>query len=180
MASGLCRLFAAAGVALVLAADGLSGAAAPAVGRGDDDRLRQLTGIFAAFDARDLAGRRWTASSLAGRVVVVDFWATWCAPCLADLPWLRRLHERGAGRSVQVLGVSLDVGERRTLVAWLNRQRVDWPQIWDDRGYGGGLARQFGITTLPASILVAPDGRVVAVNLRAERLVAAIDALQPY
>jgi thiol-disulfide isomerase/thioredoxin len=141
-----------------------------------DDRLARLTRAWAAFDANDLSGQRWTAARLSGRVVVLDFWATWCAPCLADVPWLRRLHETG---QAQVIGVSLDVGERRTLVGWLNRQRVDWPQVWEDRGYDGGLARQFNVSTLPASVLVNPAGRVVAAGLRGERLLAAVAALRP-
>lgn len=142
-----------------------------------DERLRQLTNAFATFEGVDLHGRRWAARGLAGQVVVIDFWASWCAPCLADVPWLRRLHERGARGGTQVIGVSLDVSDRRTLMAWLNRHRVDWPQIWEDRGYEGRLARQFGVTSLPTSILVGADGRVVAVGLRGDRLLAAVDTL---
>jgi thiol-disulfide isomerase/thioredoxin len=141
-----------------------------------EDRLRQLTAAFAAFDVRDMDDRRWTTASLRGRIVVLDFWATWCAPCLADLPWYRQIVERFDTR-VQVIGISLDTTDRRTLAAWLNRQRVDWPQVWDARGYDSPLADNFGVTALPTSVLIGPDGRVVAVNLRAERLVAAIEGL---
>ena len=140
-------------------------------------RLQQLTQAFASLDVRDLNGRRWNAASLQGRVVLVDFWATWCAPCLADIPWLRRAHQRFGPDRLAILGVSLDVGDRRTLNAWLNRNRVDWPQIWDHRGYDGDLARTFGGVALPQSLLVDASGRVVATNLRGERLVAAIGAL---
>jgi thiol-disulfide isomerase/thioredoxin len=138
--------------------------------------LRQLTETFATFDVRDMDDRRWTTASLRGRVVVLDFWATWCAPCLADIPWYRRIVERFDTR-VQVIGISLDTTDRRTLIAWLNRQRVDWPQVWDARGYDSPPADLFGVTALPTSVLVGPDGRVVAVNLRGERLVAAIEGL---
>jgi thiol-disulfide isomerase/thioredoxin len=140
-------------------------------------RLQQLTQAFASLDVRDLNGRRWNAPSLRGRVVLVDFWATWCAPCLADIPWLRRAQQRFGPDRLAILGVSLDVGDRRTLTAWLNRNRVDWPQIWDHRGYDGDLARKFGVAALPQSLLVDASGRVVATNLRGERLVAAIAAL---
>lgn len=149
-------------------------AATPAAQR--ESRLRQLTEAFATFDVRDMDDRRWTTATLRGRVVVLDFWATWCAPCLADIPWYRQIVERFETQ-VQVIGISLDVTDRRTLAAWLNRQRVDWPQVWDARGYDSPLADQFGVTGLPTSVLVGPDGRVVAVNLRGERLVAAIEEL---
>lgn len=141
----------------------------------EEDRLRQLTEAFASFDVRDMEGRRWTAASLRGRIVVLDFWATWCAPCLADIPWYRQIAARFD--TVRVIGISLDTTDRRTLVSWLNRQRVDWPQVWEGRGYDSLLAEQFGVESLPTSVLVGADGRVVAVNLRGERLVAAIESL---
>jgi thiol-disulfide isomerase/thioredoxin len=141
-----------------------------------ETRLRQLTEAFATFDVRDMDDRRWTTASLRGRVVVLDFWATWCAPCLADIPWYRQIVARFDAR-VQVIGISLDTTDRRTLAAWLNRQRVDWPQVWDARGYDSPLAGQFDVAALPTSVLVGPDGRVVGVNLRGERLMAAIEGL---
>jgi thiol-disulfide isomerase/thioredoxin len=142
-----------------------------------DDRLERLTRAFAALDARDLEGRRWTAATSRGRVVVLDFWATWCAPCLAEIPWLRRARETFGHERFEVLGVNLDVSDQRVVTAWLNRQRVDWPQLRDGRGYNGDLARQFAVTSLPKSLLVDRDGRVVAVNLRGERLLAAVGEL---
>lgn len=160
-------------LALAPAVSVIRAASAPLQG---EDRLRQLTEVFATFDVRDMDDRRWTTASLRGRVVVLDFWATWCAPCLADIPWYRQIVERFDTR-VQVIGISLDTSDRRTLAAWLNRQRVDWPQVWEARGYDSPLAERFGVTALPASVLIGRDGRVVAVNLRGERLVAAIEGL---
>lgn len=159
--------------ALMLSTVALAGDGAPA--RRDASRER-LTSAFALLDARDLQGTRWTAASLRGRIVVLDFWATWCAPCLAELPWLRRIQARHGDRVV-VLGVNLDVSDRRTLTGWLRRQGVEWPQLHDGRGYNGDLARQFEVTSLPTSVLIDREGRVQALNLRGERLIAAIDAL---
>jgi thiol-disulfide isomerase/thioredoxin len=161
-------------VALAMTLPPAVDATAPAMR--EEDRLRQLTEAFASFDVRDMEDRRWTAASLRGRIVLLDFWATWCAPCLADIPWYRQIATRSDSR-VQVIGISLDTTDRRALVSWLNRQRVDWPQVWDGRGYESLLAEQFGVESLPTSVLVGADGRVVAVNLRGERLVAAIESL---
>lgn len=169
------RAIASGCVVLALMSILLTAQASTAAPQGEQ-RLRQLTEAFATFDARDMDDRRWTTASLRGRVVVLDFWATWCAPCLADIPWYRQIVERFDTR-VQVIGISLDTTDRRTLAAWLNRQRVDWPQVWDARGYDSALADQFGVTALPTSVLVGTDGRVVAVNLRGQRLVAAIEGL---
>jgi thiol-disulfide isomerase/thioredoxin len=141
--------------------------------------LEQLTREFASVDAIDLSGRRWRSTDLAGRVVLLDFWATWCAPCLADVPFLRQARARFPPERFTIIGVSLDTADRRTLTAWLNRQRVDWPQIWDDRGYDGPLARRFRVDALPRSVLFEANGRAVAVNLRAERLLATLYQLIP-
>ncbi len=143
----------------------------------DTDRLRSLTRAFASLDTHDMNGRRWTAADLRGRVVVLDFWATWCAPCWVEIPWLRDIHERFGPDRVQVLGISLDTTDRRTFVAWLNQRRVDWPQLWDRRGYDGAIALRFDIDALPRSVLVAQDGRVVGVDLRGARLLAAVETL---
>lgn len=139
--------------------------------------LDNLTRAFASFDVRDMNGTRWTAAGLRGRVVVLDFWATWCPPCWAEIPWLRRLHQDFDDERVQVIGVSLDTTNRRTFMSWLNQRRVDWPQVWDQRGYDSIIAARFGVDSLPVSILIAPDGRVVALNLRGARLLTAVEAL---
>ena len=149
------------------------------VPRGAAPSLEMFTQAFSSFEARDLAGRLWRASDLEGRVVLLDFWATWCAPCLADVPWIRQARERFAVSRFVVIGVSLDTTDRRTLTAWLNRQRVDWPQLWDDRGFDGRLARRFGVETLPRSILFDARGRAVATDLRGEQLLARLTKLLP-
>lgn len=125
----------------------------------------------------DLDGRVWDAERLRGRVTLIDFWATWCAPCLTELPYLKEARRRFNGDGFEILGVSFDFGDRRTFVSWLNRQSVDWPQVFDGRGFRTPAARQFGVTAVPASFLVDAKGRIVARNLRGERLLAAIEAV---
>jgi thiol-disulfide isomerase/thioredoxin len=154
-----------------------SGSGPPAAQRSNTDTLNALTKAFASFDAHDMTGRRWTAEGLRGRVVVLDFWATWCAPCWTEIPWLRKIHAGQDPNRVQVIGVTLDVTDRRTLIAWFNRQRVDWPQIWERDGYASPLAERFGVQSLPTTLLVGPDGRVMATNLRGAKLVAAVETL---
>ena len=120
-------------------------------------------------------GRTVSLDELRGRVVVVDFWATWCAPCLAELPKLRALHERFPGRLV-LIGVNLDSMERRRFISWIRRNAVEWPQVQDGRGYNSDLARRFEIDSLPATLLFDTQGRLVSRNLRGERLISAVSA----
>jgi thiol-disulfide isomerase/thioredoxin len=123
----------------------------------------------------DLDGAVWTAESLRGRVTLIDFWATWCAPCLTELPYLKRARARYGRDELEVLGVSFDVSDRRALVSWLNRHAVTWPQVFDGRGRTGPAARHFGVSAVPTSFLVSAEGEVVSMNLRGDRLLAAID-----
>ena len=149
----------------------------PAARAAAEARLDRLSDAWAALSGTDLAGARLTPARFAGRVVVVDFWATWCAHCLAEIPWLRRIRDDFGTDRVAVVGVNLDVSDRRTLVAWLNRQRLDWPQLHDGRGYAGAVARAFDVTSLPTLVVVDAQGRVVATDLRGERLYAAVEQL---
>lgn len=132
--------------------------------------------MLADLELRDMNGRNWTAGDLHGRVTLIDVWATWCAPCLTELPYLKRARERYGREDFEILGVSFDVSDRRTFVSWLNRHRVDWPQVFDGRGRQGPAARQLRAVAVPTSYLMDRQGRLVGTNLRGERLLAAIDA----
>jgi thiol-disulfide isomerase/thioredoxin len=149
---------------------GTIGTAAPASSPSVADALKR-------FNVADLDGVRWTADRLHGRVVLLDFWATWCAPCLADLPRLKALRDRHPRSDFEIVGISLDSSNRRTLVSWLNRNRIDWPQIHEARGYNADTSRLFGVDRLPMTILIDRDGTVAAVGLRGERLGARIEKL---
>ena len=139
--------------------------------------LAAITRAIATMDATDMAGRRWTGGDLNGRVILIDFWATWCAPCLADMPRLKALREAHGREDFEILGVSLDVRSRQSLVSWLNRQRIDWPQLHEKAGYGGTVPRLFGIESLPRTVVIGRDGRIAAVDVRGERLASLIDTL---
>ena len=131
---------------------------------------RSSEGIWTGLEAVDLTGEPWTASNLLGRVVLLDFWATWCAPCLAELPNLRRIQEELAGDDLVILGVSIDTAHRRTVRSFLLRHEMSWPQIHDGRGLAGPLARHFGVEAVPRTVVVDRKGRMVAVDLHGEVL----------
>jgi hypothetical protein len=94
-----------------------------------------------------------------------------------ELPTLKRLREGEAGRNLVVVGVNLDRMNRRDLRAWLGRHDVDWRQHFDGRGYGSPVAEALDVRRLPATFLLDREGRVVARDLRGDRLVAAAKQL---
>ena len=130
-----------------------------------------------AWAAVDIDGRPWTDRRLRGRVVLIDFWATWCAPCLDDLPRLKRLHAQHASRGLTIIGVSLDRSPLRDFRSWLQRQGIAWPQVREIGLYDSPLARAFDVQAIPASFLFDREGRLQATSLRGEALDRRVSAL---
>jgi cytochrome c biogenesis protein CcmG/thiol:disulfide interchange protein DsbE len=111
---------------------------------------RPLTDRTAEQLDADLAGLR-------GRVVVLNFWASWCGPCKEEMPALQRVAADYAGRPVTIIGVdSSDV--RSDAAAFLTRTRVTFPTAFDPKGLQGGIASRWSVTGLPQTWFLAPDG----------------------
>jgi thiol-disulfide isomerase/thioredoxin len=128
-----------------------------------------------------LDGTAFDQAALAGKVVLVDFWATWCGPCVAEIPRVRELYRRYGPRGFEVVGVSLDE-DREALEAFVTEKEIPWPIIVDARPEDGGrplLAGRYGIRGIPTMILVGRDGRVVSLSARGRRLEAMLAELFP-
>lgn len=123
-----------------------------------------------------LDGKVLSAHDLRGRVVLVDVWATWCAPCLAEMPTLKHLHSV-YGDSLRIVGVNVDSLPRRDLRQWLARKDITWPQLFDGRGLRGPLSTRLKVSSLPRSFLYDAEGRLVATDLRGEALRRAVNVL---
>lgn len=139
--------------------------------------LESLPAAVAEFRVRDTRGGLWDARRMKGKYVLIDFWATWCSPCLAEFPFQKRAYQAYREKGFEILAVSLDAADRRTVERLLKRRAIPWPQILDGRGYSGRLARQFGVEFIPASVMVDPQGKVVAVNLRGDRLLEFLESV---
>jgi thiol-disulfide isomerase/thioredoxin len=122
------------------------------------------------FDLRDLRGK----------VVLVDFWATWCGPCVAELPHVREVYERYHAKGFEVVGVSLDY-TRDKLAEYVKEKQIPWPQVYFDeegkRDWANPLARRYGVTSIPNMILVDAEGRVVPEEVRGKALGPAVARL---
>ncbi|WP_395743162.1 redoxin domain-containing protein [Prosthecobacter sp.] len=109
-----------------------------------------------------------------GKLVLLDFWATWCGPCMHELPELTRVHEDFAPYDFAVLGVSLDHDEDvAELPEFLKSKKITWPQICDGGGWQGDIVKQYGVHSIPSCWLVDGDtGHIIAVpaDLRGDAL----------
>jgi thiol-disulfide isomerase/thioredoxin len=103
-------------------------------------------------------------------VVLVDFWATWCGPCVEEIPNLKRLYEKYHQAGFEVIGVSLD-NTAAELTGFIKDRKLPWPSILDrDNAPEESLADAYGVSSIPLAILVGPDGRVVSTNARGAEL----------
>ncbi len=103
-----------------------------------------------------------------GKAVLIQYWATWCEPCKADMPLLKELRSK-FGKEFEVVGVCLDQ-DKKDAVSFLKQNDPRWPQLFEEGGLDSPLANELGIQTLPTMILVDKDGKVVNRNIRAQEL----------
>lgn len=108
-----------------------------------------------AWAQLDVAGKNWSSKELAGSVVVLDFWATWCKPCVSSMPGVQKLHEEFAGRGVVVLGVNC--WENADPAKLVRDMGLTYPNLVQ----GDSLAKALGVTAIPAYFVIGRDGRLV-------------------
>lgn len=109
--------------------------------------------------ARTLAGDELRLSDLAGRIVLVNFWATWCAPCVAEMPSLERLHRRMGPDLLQIVGVNFQENAAR-IEPFVQRLRLTFPIV---RDHDGGLRKAWQVNVFPSTFVISPQGRVAYV-----------------
>lgn len=136
--------------------------------------LRKPSGDPPPIDAMSIDGRRVSLAELRGKVVLVDFWATWCAPCVREIPHVRAAYERFHAEGFEVIGVSLD-RHRGALDAFVARERLPWPQVFNaDCPADTNPAMQYDVHSIPHTVLVGRDGRIAATDLRGSALDEAV------
>ncbi len=121
-------------------------------------------------------GTPLSLSSLRGKLVLIDFWASWCGPCRVENPNVVKLYDRFKDRGFDILGVSLDSNRD----AWLKAIADDglaWNHVSDLKFWQNAVAVQYGVRSIPHTVLVGPDGVIIAKNLRGAALEAKVAEL---
>lgn len=128
---------------------------------------------FPDFDEKDLQGKPFNLAAYKGKVVLVDFWATWCGPCVGELPNVLAAYEKHHPAGFEILGISLD-SDKAKLEKFIETKKMPWPQFFDGKGWENKLAGQYGVNSIPATYLLDGEGKIIAKNLRGEALEEAV------
>ncbi len=130
---------------------------------------------FADKDIKDLDGQPLSLSRFKGKVVLVDFWATWCGPCVDELPNVIATYKKHHAEGFEIVGVSLDKeGDKPKLTAFLKEKGMTWPQYYDGKYWESKLAVQYGVHAIPMAYLLDRDGKIIGKELRGAALEKAV------
>jgi thiol-disulfide isomerase/thioredoxin len=128
---------------------------------------------FPDFNEQDLAGKPLSIAGIKGKVVLVDFWATWCGPCVGELPNVLAAYQKHHADGFEIIGISLDQ-DRQKLENFIKQKGMTWPQYFDGKGWENKLAQTYGVNSIPATFLLDGQGKIIGSDLRGEALEAAV------
>ncbi len=123
------------------------------------------------FTQNDTLGKPVSLSSLRGRYLLVDFWASWCGPCRAENPNVVKVFNKYKDRNFHIIGVSLDrEGQQEKWMKAIHDDKLEWTHVSDLKFWQNEVAKQYGIQAIPQNLLLDPSGKIIAKNIRGEEL----------
>ena len=128
--------------------------------RADVDATKPLELRFVSTD-----GQLININAYKGKVVLIDFWATWCPPCRGEVPNVVAAYNKYHGQGFEIIGISLDQ-DKDALDNFTKENGMVWPQYFDGQGWNNAISSKLGIDSIPAMWLVGKDGKVLTTNAR--------------
>jgi peroxiredoxin len=139
-----------------------------------EEEIAKATAIGAVapdFTQKDTKGKSVKLSSLRGKYVLIDFWASWCGPCRKENPNVVKAYQKFKNKKFEILGVSLDNSDGKN--AWLDaieKDNLTWLQVSDLQGWKNAVAQLYGVQSIPQNFLLDPKGVIIEKDLRGNRL----------
>ena len=136
-------------------------------------KVKQADGLGKPFELEftdAITGSEISMAQLRGKVVVIDFWATWCGPCIAEIPHLKELYATYKDQGVEFVGISLDQAEDKggleKLLKYCEENNLTWPQYYQGNYWSGEFSVSWGINSIPALFVVDQKGNLHSVKAR--------------
>jgi len=128
---------------------------------------------FPDFSEKDVNGKPLSIANYKGKVVLLDFWATWCGPCRGEIPNVVATYAKYHSQGFEVIGISLDQ-DRQKLLTYTGQEDMTWPQYFDGQGWSNKLAAKYGIEGIPATFLLDGNAKIIGKDLRGDDLSRAV------
>jgi len=143
---------------------------APKAADAIEAQINQMGAMVVGGEAPDFTqetpeGEELSLSDFRGKVVLIDFWASWCGPCRRENPNVVRMYNKYKDEGFEILGVSLDRDKSRWINA-IEKDGLTWPHVSDLKGWQNEVAQTYGVRSIPHTILLDKEGRIIARNLR--------------
>ena len=132
--------------------------------------------IAPSFVVKSHIGEELSLEKFRGKVVLLDFWASWCIPCRMDMPEVRKIWKQYGSDQFTIIGINLD-SSRPSFEAYMKEEGITWLQYHDGLGWGNKISRLYGVYSIPQTVLIDQDGVIRATGLRGEELAEKIGEL---
>jgi thiol-disulfide isomerase/thioredoxin len=136
----------------------------------------QIIGQRVSFQFTGTDGSSVDTSELQGKVVLIDFWASWCPDCIREMPAIRQTYQKYKDKGFAVIGISLDK-DAQALANFVARKLIPWPEYFDGKGWENEFATKYGVRSIPEMWLINQRGEVASTDISAEKLEQRIEQL---
>jgi len=142
----------------------------------ETERKLAIGGEPLDFNVKSTDGKTLSPAAFKGKVLLIDFWATWCGPCVKEMPNVKQVYDKYHPKGFEIVGISLDQSRDR-LDQYVKTNSIPWPQYFDGKWWNNDVAVRYGIKSIPTTILVDRAGKIRYKSLRGKQLESAVQQL---